>query len=316
MKVIVGRGSVGQAVSPARARLKSCPDTRHKLSRMAEPKRVAALGFILRRASARLLLLLAFAVAAAGAQPSPGLPAYDRADRMFREHQFQNSMDALDEALRLDPKLVPALTLRAKLAMAANRYDVARESLERALAADPRSWHAQFLYGFQFYQQNEMPAAISAFEKARALNPRDPQSALYLGLAEEALGRTADALDLYRRAIELEAGTPHVETLLTASRLLLLLNRFDEASKLAERAAAVDPASRDPHFELARLWMKKTDPAKAIAEGETALRLRSGDITDRQVHFLLVQAYRAMGQDVPAARHAEALRLLDGRKHP
>ncbi len=254
----------------------------------------------------------------AAAQPSPGRAAYERADRMFREHRFQDAMDAVDEALRLAPDLVPALTLRARLAMAANRYDVARQSLERAMAADPHSWYARFLYGFQFYQQNEMPAAITALEKARELNPRDPQAALYLGLACEAVGRTDDALTLYRRAIELEeaAGALHAETLLTAGRLYLLLGRFDDAAGMAERAAKIDPASRDPRFELARVWLKKAVPAKAIAEGEAALRLKQGDTPDRQIHFLLVQAYRAAGEDEQAERHAEELRKSDGRNHP
>jgi len=262
-------------------------------------------------------IAIAFALITA-AQPSPGLAAYGRADRMFREHRYQDAMDALDEALRLDPKLTPALTLRARLAMAANRYDVARQTLERAIAADPKSWYARFLYGFQFYQQNEMPAAIAALEKARELNPRGAEPALYLGLAYEALGRTEDALGLYRRAIELEetAGALHVETLLTAGRLLLLLGRFDDAAEIAERAAKVDPASRDPRFELARVWLRKAVPAKAIAQGEAALRLQHGDTTDQQVHFLLVQAYRAAGQDEQAARHAEALRKSEGRNRP
>jgi tetratricopeptide (TPR) repeat protein len=264
------------------------------------------------------LLLAVICAALASAQPSPGLAAYERADRMFRDHKFQESMDALDEALRLDPSLVPALTLRAKLAMAANRYDAARQSLERAIAVDPRSWYAHFLYGFQFYQQNEMPAATAALEKARALNPRDASTALYLGLAYEALGRTGDALALYRRAIELEdaAGTLHVETLLTGGRLLLLLGRSDDSAELAQRAAKLDPASRDPHFELARLWLKRADPTKSIVEGEAALRLRQGDITDQQIHFLLVQAYRAAGEDEQARRHADAMRLSEGLKHP
>lgn len=254
-------------------------------------------------------IALAFALFAV-AQSSRGLAAYDRAGRMFREHRFQEAMDAVDEALRLDPNLAPALTLRARLAMAANRYDVARQSLERAIAADPGSWYARFLYGYQFYQQNEMPAAIAALEKARALNPRDPPAALYLGLAYEAVARTDDALGLYRRAIELEeaAGTVHVETLLTAARLFLLLGRFDDAAGMAERAAKTSPASRDPHFELARVWLKKALPKKAIAEGETALRLQQGDTPDRQIHFLLVQAYRAAGEDAQAQPHAEALR--------
>jgi tetratricopeptide (TPR) repeat protein len=262
-------------------------------------------------------LALAFALSAA-AQPTPGLAAYGRADRMFREHRFQDAMDSVDEALRLEPDLVPALTLRAKLAMAANRYDVARQSLERAIAADPKSWYARFLYGFQFYQQNEMPAAIAALEQSRNLKPREPEPVLYLGLAYEAVGRTDDALGLYRRAIELEeaAGAPHVETLLTAGRLLLLLGRFDEAAEIAQRAAKADPSSRDPHFELARVWLKKAVPAKAIAEGEAALGLQHGDTPDRQVHFLLVQAYRAAGEDEQAARHAEALRKAEGRNRP
>jgi tetratricopeptide (TPR) repeat protein len=266
-------------------------------------------------------VILAFALVFglfAAAQTSPGHDAYNRADRMFREHRYQDAMDAVDEALRLEPNLVPALTLRAKLAMAANRYDLAKQSLERAIAADPKSWYARFLYGFQFYQQNEMPAAISALEKARELNPRDPQAALYLGLAYEAVGRTDDALGLYRRAIELEdaAGTVHVETLLTAARLYLLLGRIDDAAASAERAAKTDPASRDPHFELARIWLKRAAPAKAITEGEAALRLQHGDTPDRQIHFLLVQAYRAAGEDAQAQQHAEALRKLDGLNRP
>ncbi|MCX6626027.1 MAG: tetratricopeptide repeat protein, partial [Candidatus Solibacter sp.] len=128
-----------------------------------------------------LAVALLGAVAWGAQNPSPGQAAYEKANALFSAQRFQESMNALDEALRLDPKLVPALTLRAKLAMGARRYDVAQESLERALAANPASAYAQFLYGFQFYERNQMPAAIAALEKARTLNPRDARAALYLG---------------------------------------------------------------------------------------------------------------------------------------
>ena len=39
-----------------------------------------------------------------------------------------------------------------------------------------------------------------------------------------------------------------------------------------------------------------------------------GDVTDRQVHFLLVQAYRSMGREQDAERHAAAIRALDERE--
>ena len=251
------------------------------------------------------------------AQSSPGYPAYRKADSLFVAKKFQECMDAVDEALRLDPKLVPALTLKAKLAMAIRRYDVARESLERALAVDPSSWYAQFLYGLQFYQQNELPAAIPALEKARRLNPRDPRAPLFLGLSQESLGRTAEALQSYRDAIRLgeASGKLDADMLLVCSRLLLLLGDFEECGRLIQRALKLQPNSRDPHFEAARLLLKKGDAAKAAGEAEIALGY-PGDVTDRQVHFLLVQAYQESGREQEAARHAAAIRALDdvGRK--
>src|ERR1019366_5721850 len=137
-----------------------------------------------------LLAVLLAGCAAAQVPPSAGYPAYERANRLFVAGKYQESFNAVDEALRLDSKLVPALTLKAKLAMSINRYDVARESLEKAIAADPSSWYAQFLYGFQFYRQNQVPAAIQTLEKARRLNARDARTALYLGLARESLGKS------------------------------------------------------------------------------------------------------------------------------
>ena len=264
----------------------------------------------------RLLLAVLMGVVALGAQsPSPGQAAYEKANALFSAQRFQECMNALDDALRLDPKLVPALTLKAKLAMAIKRYDVARESLERALAADPKSAYAQFLYGFQFYEQNQMPVAIAALEKARQLNPRDPRAALYLGLARESQGDTQRAGALYSEAIRLEqaAGKLQTSTLLTSFRLHLVLGEFDEAALLIDRASKLEPTSRDVHFQAARLRMKKGEPAAAASEGEAALKLPAGDAADQQIHFLLVQAYRTAGKDADAARHAAAIRQADDK---
>ena len=74
-----------------------------------------------------------------GAAPaSPGHAAYEKANRLLVAKKLPEALAAVDEALRLDPKLVPALTLKAKLAMAAYRLDVAQQCLEQALALDPQ----------------------------------------------------------------------------------------------------------------------------------------------------------------------------------
>jgi tetratricopeptide (TPR) repeat protein len=244
---------------------------------------------------------------------SAGFAAYREAAILFGRSKFPESLARLDRALALDPKLVPALTLKAKLAMAINRYDVARECLERALAVEPSSGYAAFLYGFHYYQQNEMPRAIAALQKARQLNPRDPRTALYLGLAEETLGQTAEATAFYQDAIRLEeaSGKPRVDPFLSYSRLLFIMGDLDGCGRLIERALKLDPASRDAHFERGRLLLKRGLAADAVMEGEAALRLRTGDVTDRQIHFLLIEANRAGGREREAAGHAEAIRAIE-----
>jgi tetratricopeptide (TPR) repeat protein len=263
-----------------------------------------------------LIALLASGMAAAQGQAPAARAAYERANRLFTDGKYQEAFNAVDEALWLDPKLAPALTLKAKLAMAANRYDVARDCLERAIAADPASFYAQFLYGFQFYQQNELPAAIRALEKARSMNPRDPRTRLYLGLARESLGETDEALESYREAIRLGEGSgqPDSDALLSGARLLMRLGKFEEARGWIDRALKIAPMSRDPHFESARLLLKTGDAAGAAKEGEMALQMRTGDVTDRQVHFLLVQAYQGSGREPEAERHAAAIRAIEERE--
>jgi tetratricopeptide (TPR) repeat protein len=268
-----------------------------------------------RTAAAVLLCGSAILAQSPDARRSAGYPAYERADKLFAAQKYQECMNALDEALRLDSNLVPALTLRSKLAMSINRFDVARKHLERAIAADPASSYAQFLYGFLLYRQNELPAAITALERARQLNPRDAAAALYLGLSKESLGNTADALVLYRDAIRLEeaAGHLHVDTMMPCARLLLVLGEFEEEERLLDRAMKIAPDARAPQFEACRLWLRKGDPARAAKEGEIALGLR-GDITDRQIHYLLVQAYQAAGRNADAERHAAAVHALEQGK--
>jgi hypothetical protein len=47
---------------------------------------------------------------------------------------------------------------------------------------------------------------------------------------------------------------------------------------------------------------------------ERALLLHGDDTDtkDAQIHYLLIRAYRQSGSPAEAARHADALRLLDG----
>jgi tetratricopeptide (TPR) repeat protein len=213
-------------------------------------------------------------------------------------------------SLQLDGKLVPALTLYAKIAMTMNRFELARESLERALAANPNATYAQFLYGLNYYLTNDLPHALPQFVKARELNPKDSRAALYLGLTYESLGRTQEALALYEESARLE---PLGDTYLTGARLLHMMGRLDDCERWIQKALQLEPASRDAHFEMARLLLRRDNPSAAAKEGERALELPGGSVSDSQIHYVLIRAYR-LSKPALAAHHADALRLLENAR--
>jgi tetratricopeptide (TPR) repeat protein len=244
---------------------------------------------------------------------SPGQPSYEKANALFIAQRFPEALAAVEEAIQLDARLVPALTLKAKLAMAASRWDVAGKSLEQALAVDPKAAYAQFLYGMVAYMNNEMGEASTRFQKARVLAPKDPRAALYLGLTIESVGKPGDALALYEEAVRLEgaSGQQDAGTLLPGARLLLLLGRLEESESWVRQALKLSPKMRDGHFELARILLKKGDSDAAAQAGELALSLPGASPADAAIHYLLVRAWRQAGKPERAAFHAAVLRAKE-----
>src|SRR5262245_4230462 len=76
---------------------------------------------------------------------------YRKAGALFQQHRYEDALSAVEEALRLDAKYAPALVLKARLAMVANRFDVARVCLRQAVETAPDSAENWFLLGFVSY---------------------------------------------------------------------------------------------------------------------------------------------------------------------
>ncbi len=89
------------------------------------------------------------------------------------------------------------------------------------------------------------------------------------------------------------------------------MGRLEECERRLDEALKLAPQSRDVHFEMARLLLKKADAAQAAVEAESALRLSEGVVTDNAIHYLLVRAYRQSGVPDKAALHAEIMRIQE-----
>jgi tetratricopeptide (TPR) repeat protein len=245
----------------------------------------------------RLAILLLLASSAA--------EHYQRANALFEQQKFAESNEELDAALAADPRYVPALTLKGKLAMAFNRFDVARVAFERASLLAPDSSYAQFMLGFFHYVDNDFARAIPPLERARKIDPSDARATLYLAMSHEGLAEPEKAIVLYAETIQIETqrGKPSPETHTAYGRLLFTLGRHDQAERQFARVLELDANSRDGHYEQGRIAFERGRHAEAVIHGERALAAAGLGTTDRQIHFLLARAYSKLGKSEEATSH-------------
>jgi tetratricopeptide (TPR) repeat protein len=203
--------------------------------------------------------------------------------------------------------MVPALVLKARLAMFAHNPGVAKSCLITAITADPTSEEAQFFLGVFYYMQNDFKLAISPLQTAQTLSPKNPLPVFYLAMTHEALGDGTRALDLYQQAGNLspEKSPQSASILVAYGRFLLSLGRGQDGIEKYRRAIEDDPESRDAHYELAKELDKEGDVKSAALEGERALTLPEFGTSDAQVHFLLAKIYWRLKQPDLAKTHLE-----------
>jgi tetratricopeptide (TPR) repeat protein len=232
---------------------------------------------------------------------------YENAQQDFAQRKFPEAVSEVNTALHESPYMVPALVLKARLAVFAHRPDVAKSCLIRAITADPASEEAQFFLGLLYYMQNDFKLAISPLQTARTLSPKSPLPVFYLAMTQEALGNAPQALELYQQAESFspEKSPQSASILVAYGRLLFLIGRFKDSIEKDRRAIEGDAESRDAHYELAKGLGHEGDFKDAALEAERALTLPEFGTSDAQIHFLLANLYLKLEQPDLANAHLE-----------
>ena len=231
------------------------------------------------------------------AQP-PAAKDYQKATELFAKHDLQGAEAAVEESLRFDPQYVPALILKARLAMISGRMEVARRTLETAVAAGPDQSGPKFLLGFCLYLQNDFQGA----RKALALADRnDARVSLYIALSEEGLNHPDAAIQGYELSLKLDYANTEVRV--AYSRLLRRQGELDRAESLIDAALRFAPNARDVLYEKGQCQFDRGLFAQAAEFGERALVATGHAPTEREIRFLLVRAYLRAGNRDTAARH-------------
>lgn len=125
----------------------------------------------------------------------------------LQQGRHAEAVDAFQRAISLDPKGAEALGGLGQALLGAGRLDEAERAL-RAAASQRRDEGTTIALGYALARLKKSDEALAVFEQVLASNATAAPALYGAGLASEDLGRTEQALELYRRVLALPAAGP------------------------------------------------------------------------------------------------------------
>jgi Flp pilus assembly protein TadD len=122
-------------------------------------------------------------------------------------------------------------------------------------------------------------------------------------------GLATEALEEYRAEALLRPDDPEVHYRM--ARALIVLGKGEDAEAALNRALASGGGPAAAHRDLGRICLGRGQPAKAVQALSTYLAATANDAS---AHFLLMQAYRRLGDAAAERRHARFKNLSDNEK--
>jgi serine/threonine protein kinase/cytochrome c-type biogenesis protein CcmH/NrfG len=157
------------------------------------------------------------------------------------------------EAVKLDPNFVLAwayLSCEQSRSYWMGRIDqspaelaAAKNSLDHALALDPNLPETHLALGYyRYYGEGDFTGALAEFQQAEKSLPNGVDAILAIALSQRRVGHWDEAIDGFRRAIELDPR--NLDCSHTLAVTYICLRRFPEAIATADRVLVFEPTNR------------------------------------------------------------------------
>src|SRR5947209_2892921 len=194
---------------------------------------------------------------AAGDEDQSAQGCLARGRALLEEGRLNEAIAELSRAASLDPRLSQAHSLLAVAYDQKGLHDRAKESYARAVDVNGRDPEALNNLGYSLYLNGNYRAAVDNLKRAARLAPADARVLNNLALAEARLGKYDDAYRSFARAGGEFTGHSNV------AALLIRVGRDDKAVEHLEAARRLQPASANVLRQLAELYERTGDKAKA-----------------------------------------------------
>ena len=176
--------------------------------------------------------------------------------RYHHGRDVDDGLAAADEALRLNPRLAAAYSVRARHIAEQGDFDRAEGEIKRALELDPDSWEANREAARQLMQRRRIEDATQRYSRAAALDKNDFHSCLMLQTCFLAAGMKDQVIEAAKQALErservLSQDSLNASALGTSANAFAILGDMDRAQERIHRAMVVDPENINVPYNFA-----------------------------------------------------------------
>ncbi|MGQ0648235.1 MAG: tetratricopeptide repeat protein [Gemmatimonadaceae bacterium] len=206
------------------------------------------------------------------------------------------------KATELLPTYSTAHQWLANLLTARGRFAEAEQEMRIAQQTDPLSLIASAALGWIFVHANQNDRAVEQLHRTLALDPNFQLAHLWMGIAEDQRGRSAEAIRALQRAVTLSGGSPLALSAL--ARAHATAGNRDSARSIVDSLRSLERRGRYiPSFELAKALVALGDTAGALARLERAFTDRAHSMAFLEVDPQLAgirahPRYRALREKV------------------
>jgi TolB-like protein/Tfp pilus assembly protein PilF len=153
---------------------------------------------------------------------------------------------ASQRALELAPDLAEAHVARGLVLSLQHQYDDSEEAFERAIDLNPRLYEAYYFYARNSFVQGDLQSAVKLYGHASRIDPADYQAPLLVAQIYDDLDRPEEAAASRRRGIQaaerrLDQNPEDVRVLYMGANALFCLGQVERGLRWAERALALEP---------------------------------------------------------------------------
>ncbi len=131
-----------------------------------------------------------------------------KAEFLLRLEKFDDSEKAIDDAIKIDADNEPAWHVKAKIQSLKNRLEEAKFSFGKALKCKKDCAELEFDYGIFLYDEKEYDNALKQFNKALAKEKNNPRFLFWKGKVLLILEKKDEARELFQEAIAFQPDFP------------------------------------------------------------------------------------------------------------